>query len=348
MEVDGDNDILLAIGQLRDELSASVSGLNARIQQVETRGGQGAAGQPGRPNYMRMEDGVRPFDAKDKDSKLTSWVNELFGMAMEYGWDTEMTHRKALRAVSGAIHDTLQSVKVRPEMTVLDLKRCYLQTFLGDKDDLKVVQRVYKSYSQEIDESVDSYRLRLERMFDRALPSHKTNEEMAFFVARTFVAGLRDELLFMAVAPEKFRTMEAAHEFCKERVKLGDSLRERPVKSEQAKALVAASGTPMEVDAVRDAAKVKCFNCGKMGHLKRNCRVPQKKEATKKDQFKKWRKPSKAQSTGVQVRKKKPFFRKRIQELQQQMEEMEEQMEAASDEERDSDEESPINDKDFH
>ena len=87
---DMENRFAATVANINQEVANAVQTMSARIAQLGER--------PARQGiYIRMENNVKIFDGKDKDYKFTSWLDELFGLAKEYGWDTEMTHNKAIR-----------------------------------------------------------------------------------------------------------------------------------------------------------------------------------------------------------------------------------------------------------
>ena len=209
-----ENRFATTVANLNLEVANAVQTMSVRIAQLGER--------PAAAKYMRMEDSVKIFDGKNKDYKFTSWLDELFGLAKEYGWDTEMTHNKAIRASLGSVQDRIKCVEFSEETTVAQLKAKYLNKFVGDKDDLKPVQDMLKNYKQGVNEPLETYKCRVEKVMKQVLPDYKTSASEAFAVARVFVSGLRDEWLFKAVVPEKCKTIEAAYEFCVSRARVTD------------------------------------------------------------------------------------------------------------------------------
>ena len=109
-----ENRFATTMANLNLEVANAVQNMSARIAQLGER--------PAGAKYMRMEDNVKIFDGKDKEYKFTSWLDELFGLAKEYGWDSEMTHNKAIRASKGSVQDKIKCVEVTEETTIAQLK----------------------------------------------------------------------------------------------------------------------------------------------------------------------------------------------------------------------------------
>ena len=363
-ESNNNQDIIRAMADMENRFATTVANLNQEVANVVRNMSVRMAQMSERPaasaRYMRMEDSAKLFDGKDKDYKFTAWLDELFGLAKEYGWGTEMTHNKAIRASKGAVQDKIKHVEFTEETTVAELKEKYLSKIVGDKDDLKPVQEMLRHYKQGVHEPLETYKDRVEKVMKQVLPDYMARPAEAFMVARVFVSGLRDEWLFKAVVPEKFKTIGAAYEFCVSRAKGTDSWKRKEDDQPHPSSRGQGPVEPMDIDAVK--REIKCFNCGKMGHMKKDCRLAGKKEnQARKEQRRErrnqgWRSAgSSGGSAGGSAGKKKPlsrkkFYRKSIQELTQQLEELNRRFneEPSEDEdEQDVSDEGEIQDQDF-
>ena len=147
------------------------------------------------------------------------------------------------------------------------------------------------------------------------------------------MSGLRDEWLFKAVVPEKCKTIEAAYEFCVSRARVTDCWKRKSEDPPTSGFRLQQPVEPMEVDEVKRG--IKCFKCGRLGHMKKDCRVATKKEekgtreqrnAGKRQVWKKTGSAGGSAGAKETGRKKKFDYKRSIQELTQQLEEMNKRM----------------------
>ena len=327
---------------------AAVDGMKTQMAELQQHYANAPQVLPQQPNVVVMpQEKVKDFDGSNKKIKFTSWVDDLIDLAQEFGWTALSAHRRGCRAIEGPLKERLKKLQVTDETTLDQLRAKYLSLYVGDKNDFKPFQKAFFEYKQEEGESLDAYRQRIERVYQAILADYKTNPITAFFVMRAFCIGLRDRALFATAVPEELKTIDDAYNFCKTRVKVGDAVRSNYKDADPAPRAEVASDepVPMEIDALKD---VRCFNCGRPGHLRRNCRAPKKAG----DKGKSWTGKGPKDKPG-KSREKKKFYKKKIQELQQEIDKYRKHANAdgnSSSDSSDSSEDEPEQkpQKDFH
>ena len=255
--------------------------MQARMEQLaqHVNGLPGAAPQT---TNIVLPEPLKTFDGKDKDYRFTNWLDDWSDLATDFGWDVASAHRRACRALSGPIRDRVRNVVLDDTETLATLKQKYVQAYYGDQKDYRAFQQMIFNYQQEEEETLDAYKRRIERIYSTTLPGWKSCPKENFLVARMFCIGIRDQMLFASAVPEEFKTIDEAHTFCKSKARVGDALRagfqhiKTPLQMD-----VKTEALPMEIDTV---GKGSCYNCGRTGHMKRDCRAPKKRQQNKEQQ----------------------------------------------------------------
>ena len=205
---------------------------------------------------MTQQDKVKEFDGTSKKVIFPEWVDDLIDLGQEYGWTAMYTHRKGCRAIEGPLKERLKKLVIGEEDTLEQLRGKYLALYVGDKHDFKPFQKVFFEYKQEDGESLDSYRKRIERIYQTVLSDYKTNPITAFFVTRAFCIGLRDKMLFAAAVPKELESIDDAYEFCQSRVKIKDAVRANYGETTAQFSATAEESVPMEIDTMKGGKKI--------------------------------------------------------------------------------------------
>ena len=225
------------------------------------------------PSVGPEKERIPQFPGNSKHYLFRHWVDDIQDAAEDNGWTAAITLRKAKKAAQGELRDRIAKLQVPVTATIKDVCVMITETKLGDDQYMKATSDLAKHHCQRPGEQLDSFYDRTCSQWKLAFPGWESNELGVTMATRLFLIGLKDRNLYSLARTHKttWRSLEEVYRFLKARAGIEDTF--DYVANGHGNGNGGGNGvTPMEVDAV-DMKKVKCYNCNRYGHFRRDCKV---------------------------------------------------------------------------
>ncbi|KAJ8911883.1 hypothetical protein NQ315_012297 [Exocentrus adspersus] len=216
------------------------------------------------------------------------------------GWDEHQKATELALALRGKALQTLQKI---PEEKQNDYSTVgALELRFGSKYLSQVYQNQLKSLSQGPTETLQEFSTDIEKMVRLAYPE-APEEFIKQLNVQSFIDGVKDPELQQALRLGRFKTLSEAviyglefeaAKYVSRRNKVREVKIFEPANNDEVKgrtqqileeilALLKKSTGGDKNQASRNSRQIKCFGCGKIGHIERNCRRQSTSEERSKE-----------------------------------------------------------------